>query len=328
MTDAVPRESAPTMQDVWTARSRLGSIAVRTPLTEAAALGEAVGGTVLLKHEEMQPIGAFKVRGAVNTLLARSEAGPLTGAVTFSTGNHGMGVAYAARRLGLPAYVCLPDEVPQAKLDGLGRLGAHVELCGPTQEDAARRAAELELERGLTPVAPFDDPDVIAGQGTIGLEMLAADPRIDAVIVPVSGGGLLAGVALAVKSNAPAVRVIGVCAEGARAMYESVRAGRPVDFTESPTLADSLRGGIGAQNRHTLRLTQAFVDDLVLVSEQEIEQAMRFLLREERLVVEGAAAVGVAALLSGRVPANRRTAVLITGRNVAGDVLARLAAGD
>ncbi|MDA8344758.1 MAG: pyridoxal-phosphate dependent enzyme [Thermaerobacter sp.] len=318
--------TAPTIRDVWAAHRRIVGVAVRTPLTEASALSAAVGEAVLLKHEEMQAIGAFKMRGAANTLLHLAELGPVPGVVTYSTGNHGMGVAYVARRLGVPAHVCLPDVVPQTKLDGLRRLGAIVDLSGPTQEDAARRAQELEREYGLFVVAPFDAVDVVAGQGTIGLELMEEDPEIDTVLVPLSGGGLLSGVALAVKANAPGTRVIGVCAEGARAMYESVRAGRPVDFMESPTLADSLRGGIGMENRHTLRMVRSLVDDIVLVSEQEIEQAMVFLLREERMVVEGAAAVGVAALLTGRVRACSRTAVLITGRNVASDVLRRLSA--
>lgn len=319
-------DAAPTIRDVWDARRRIRSVAVRTPLTESAALSAAVGATVLLKHEEMQEVGAFKVRGAASRILRLRESGPLPGVVTFSTGNHGMGVAYVARRLGIPARVCLPDSVPQAKLDRLRRLGAVVESSGPTQEDAARRAQVLERQHGLLSVPPIDDPDVIAGQGTIGLELMDADPEMDAVLVPLSGGGLLSGVALAVKANSPRTRVIGVSAQGARAMYESVHAGHPVDFAELPTLADSLRGGIGMDNRYTLGLVRALVDDIVLVSEEEIEQAMLFLLRHERLVVEGAAAVGVAALLAGRVGACARPAVLITGRNVASDVLMRLTA--
>lgn len=317
---------APTIQDVWAARRRIASVVVRTPLLASSALRAAVGADVLLKHEEMQEIGAFKVRGAANKLLHLAEIGPLPGVVAFSTGNHGMGVAHVARLLGIPARVCLPDSVPQAKLDGLHRLGATIERSGPTQEDAASRAQRWEHEHGLVLVDPLDDPDVIAGQGTIGLELLESDPEIDAVLVPLSGGGLLSGVALAVKANSPRTRVIGVSAQGARAMYESVRAGRPVDFAESPTLADSLRGGIGMENRHTLRLVRELVDDIVLVSEREIEEAMLFLLRHEHLVVEGAAAVGVAALLAGRIGACARPAVLITGRNVASDVLLRLSA--
>ncbi len=253
-----------------------------------------------------------------------AERGPVPGVVTFSTGNHGMGVAYVARRLGLPAYVCLPDVVPQTKLDGLRRLGVVATPSGPTQEDAARRTEEIEREQGLVAISPIDGPDIIAGQGTIGIELLEDDPNVDTVLVPLSGGGLLSGVALSVKANSPRTRVIGVCAQAARAMYESVRAGGPIDFQESPTVADSLRGGIGMENRHTLRMVRELVDDIVLVSEAEIEQAMGFLLREERMVVEGAAAVGVAALLSGRVRARARTTALITGRNVASDVLARL----
>ena len=262
---------------------------------------------------------------------AELPAGPrVPGVTAFSTGNHGRAVAYVASRLGLRAVICVSRGVPAVKLEAIRRLGAVLDVS-PTQDAAEARCARLAAEEGLVPVHPFDDPDVIAGQGTLGLELLEDLPHLEAVIVPLSGGGLLSGVALALKARRPGVRVIGVSMERAPVMFHSLQAGHPVSLPEEPTLADSLVGGIGVDNRWTFRLVRELADDVVLVSEEAIARAMAFMLREHGLLVEGGAATAIAALLEAgrgaslpslrgtfpwpRDAAPRQVAVVITGRN-------------
>lgn len=306
----------PGLTDVQAARERIAGTATRTPLVLAEATSRMVGAPVHLKLESLQPSGSFKLRGAANRLGAMTEEERARGVVTVSTGNHGRAVAYVGRRMGVPVTVCLSRLVPGNKVAALEATGAEVVIAGASQDEAAERAEELRAARGLTLVHPFDDPYVIAGQGTLGLELLEQLPDVDTVLVPLSGGGLVGGVALAIKSMEPAVRVVAVSADSNAVMRRSVEAGRPVELPERPTLADSLGGGIGAHNRYTLPLVTEFVDEHALVSEDEIGNAMVHLLLEERLVVEGAAAVGVAALMHGRVKPGRSTAVVVSGRNV------------
>lgn len=309
---------AVTLRDVFGAQQRIGSIARETPLVASSALGERSGCAVYLKMETVQQTGAFKVRGAANKILSLSPTERGAGVVTASTGNHGRAVSYVARQVGIPAVVCISERVPQNKVQALRQAGAEVVIEGQSQDEAAERAEELGRQRGLTMVHPFDDPAVIAGQGTIGLELLQQLPDVDTVIVPLSGGGLISGIALAVKSATRDIRVVGVSMERAPVMYESLRAGQPVQVPEEETLADSLMGGIGLENRYTFSLVQRDVDETILVSETEIARAMAFLFQEQGVVVEGAGAVGVAALLSGKVPdVGQNLAVVISGRNVA-----------
>lgn len=307
-----------TLQDVFRAQQRISSIARETPLVSSSILGERSGHTVTLKLETLQPTGTFKVRGAANKILDLSPDERRTGVVTASTGNHGRAVSHVARQLGIPAVVCISERVPQNKVQALRRAGAEVVIEGESQDDAAERAEELRQERGLTMVHPFDDPLVIAGQGTIGLELLRQLPDVDTVLVPLSGGGLISGIALALKSASPVIRVVGVSMERAPVMVRSLQTGRPVQLPEEETLADSLMGGIGLDNRYTFAMVQRYVDETILVSETEIARAMAFLLQEQRVVAEGAAAVGVAALLSGKVsPVGQNVTVVISGGNVA-----------
>lgn len=314
-----------TLREVFRAQRRIGSIARETPLVSSSTLGEPGGCAVHLKLETLQPTGTFKVRGAANKILSLSQAERGAGVVTASTGNHGRAVSHVARQVGITAVVCISERVPQNKVQALRRAGAEVVIEGQSQDEAAERAEELRQERGLTMVHPFDDPAVIAGQGTIGLELLQQLPDVDTVIVPLSGGGLISGIALAVKSAAPGIRVVGVSMERAPVMYHSLQARRPIQLPEEETLADSLMGGIGLQNRHTFSLVQRYVDETILVSETEIARAMAFLLHEQGAVVEGAGAVGVAALLSGKVSRlGQNVAVVISGRNVAISDLLRI----
>ena len=235
-------------------------------------------------------------------------------------------MACVAQKLGIPATICISELVPQNKVQALRQLGADVVIEGQSQDEAETRAYELAENRGLTMIHPFDDPYVIAGQGTIGLELLRAQPDLDTVVVPLSGGGLIAGIALALKSADRAIRVIGVSMERAPVMVLSLAAGKPIQVAEEPTLADSLQGGIGLDNRYTFRMVREYVDDVVLVSEEEIAAAMAFALRELRLVVEGGGAVGIAALQSEKIASlGQKIAVVISGGNVDMDQLLQIA---
>lgn len=303
------------LADILAARKVIAGTAVRSPLVASPFLSEHCGEDFLLKLENTQPIGAFKLRGAANAVL-RLPAETL-GVTCCSTGNHGRGVAYAARARDMRAVICMSSLVPQAKVDGIRRLGAEVRICGTSQDDALAESQRLAAEEGLVEISPFDDRDVIAGQGTIGLELMEDRPDLAAVLVPLSGGGLAAGIALAAKAIKPDVRVIGITMERGAAMHESVKAGHPVEVEEVASLADSLGGGIGLANRLSFPLCRQLLDDIVLVSEAEIYHAMQTLYHEERMVAEGASVVGIAALLAGRLPPlGGAVATIITGRNV------------
>lgn len=307
----------PTLRDVFAAARAVQGVVRRTPLVESAALAPVAGGPVHLKLENLQLTGAFKARGAANALASLDAGRRARGVIAVSTGNHGRAVATAARRLGVSATVCVSGRVPEDKIAALRATGCELVIAGDSQDDAEVRARELVEERGLTLVHPFDDAAVIAGQGTVGLEIVQELPALERVVVPLSGGGLIAGVALAVKSADPAVRVVGVSMERGAAMARSLRAGRPVPTPEEPTLADSLQGGIGERNRYTLTMVRELVDDVVLVSEDAIARAMRFAFLQERQVLEGGAAVGIAALLEGALPElEGPTAVVCSGGNI------------
>lgn len=305
----------PTLADIHAAANRIRGVADATPLVPSANLSDLAGAEGLLKLESMQPIGAFKLRGALNAVAGLEGA---AGVTCCSTGNHGRGVAYAARQKGMRAVICMSRLVPQAKVDGIRALGAEVRIIGDSQDDAQAEAERLEAQEGLAQISPFDDPLVVAGQGTIGLEIMAARPDIGTLLVPLSGGGLAAGVALAAKAIKPSVRVIGISMDRGAAMYESLRAGQPVAVTEVPSLADSLGGGIGLNNRLTFDMCRDLLDDIVLVTEAEIYRAMQAVYHNDRLIAEGACVVGIAALQAGKLDgklADGPVATIITGRN-------------
>jgi threonine dehydratase len=309
-----------TLDDIVRAGERIRELVRRTPVVRAAMLSERVGVDVHLKLESLQDTGSFKVRGAANRLLALAARDSAAGVVTFSTGNHGRAVAHVGAQLDVPVTVCVGGDVPAHKLDALRASGAELHVEGPNQDAAAAAALRLSRERGLEVVPPFDDVGVVAGQGTIGTELLEDLPDVGTVVVPLSGGGLISGMAVALKSMRPQARIIGVSAERCAAMWASQRAGKPVEVSESDTLADSLRGGIGSDNRVTFAIVRRLVDDLVTVDEHAIADAMAYAMRAEGLVLEGAAVVGIAALLSGRVDPRLGpgpAAAVVTGRNVA-----------
>jgi len=303
------------LANILAARRVIRGVADATPLVPSPFMSAFCGQHFLLKLENMQPIGAFKLRGAYNAVMNLPEG--TAGVVCCSTGNHGRGVAYAAAKRGLRAVICMSTLVPQAKVDGIRALGADVAIAGASQDDAFAESRRLVESEGLIEIPPFDDPAVIAGQGTIGLEMLAARPDLETILVPLSGGGLAAGVAVAAKSINPDVKVIGISMDRGAAMHASIAAGHPVEVEEVPSLADSLGGGIGMENRLSFPLCRKHLGDTILVTEEEIRDAMQVLFFEDRIVAEGACVVGIAATLAGKLPKPAGpVGTIITGRNL------------
>lgn len=298
------------------AAGRLAGQVERTPLVRSDNLSERCGHPVHLKLETLQPIGAFKLRGAMNAIFSLDDEARKRGLVTASTGNHGRAVAYAAEKLGIPATICMSELVPTNKVEAIRALGADIRIVGRSQDDAQEEVERLTRSRGLTAIPPFDHSDVVAGQGTIGLEVVEDMPELATILVPLSGGGLAGGIAVAVKALKPRARVVGISMERGAAMHASVKAGRPVSVQEEETLADSLGGGIGLANRVTFALCQALLDDIVLVSEDEIAAGIRNAAHEEGLRVEGAGAVAFAAVLSGKVNISGPTAIIVSGENI------------
>ncbi len=305
------------ISDIWSAKKRISSLLPKTPLIESYILSEKIGHPVYLKLENTHNTGSFKVRGAANKILALNEDEKKRGVVTFSTGNHGLAVAHVANKLGIESVICVSNRVPKAKIDSLKRTGATIEIYGDSQDAAGERCYELEREEGMTVVPPFDDPDVIAGQGTIALELLEDVPDLTDVIIPLSGGGLLSGIGLTLKSNDPDIKITGVSMEKSAVMYESIIAGKPVQLEEQHTLADSLLGGIGLANQYTFRLVKQFMDNVIRIPEEEIAHSMAFMMDHHRMIMEGAAAIGIAALFSDQfVPQKGPVVAIISGNNV------------
>ena len=315
-----------TLRDIYRARQRIAAVVTRTPVISSPLLSERVGVSVYLKAESLQKTGSFKIRGAANKMLSLTTEEQARGVITVSSGNHGRAVAFVAHQLGINATICMSTRVPRNKLEAIKRLGAEVVVTGDSYEEAEIHTLALQEERGLTMVDPFDDPLVIAGQGTIGLELLEDLPEVDTVIVPLSGGGLISGIALALKSASPSIRMIGVTMNRAPVMYHSLRAGAPIEMEEEDTIADALVGNIGVNNKYTFRIVQEYVDDTVLVSDEEIAAAMAFALEKHHLVVEGGGAVGVAALLHQRAGGlGQNVVVVVSGSNVSLPLLLNIA---
>ena len=304
------------LSDIRAARERIADQVRATPMLGSPSLSAASGGAVHLKLENLQLTGSFKLRGATNAVLGLSAAERARGVVGVSTGNHGRGLAHAGKEAGVRCIICMSSLVPQNKVKGIESLGAEVRIVGDSQDDAQVEVDRLVAEEGMVMLPPFDHRDIIAGQGTLGLEVLESLPAVETILVPLSGGGLISGVALAAKALKPDLRIIGVSMERGAAMHACVKAGKPVMVPELPTLADSLGGGIGLENRYTFLLVRTLVDDLLLVSESEISQAIRHAYWEEKQVIEGSGSVGIAALLAGKVSNAGVTAVLVSGGNI------------
>ena len=315
------------LHDVYLARQRIELLVRRTPMEYSPSLSQRLGVAVYLKLESQQITGSFKLRGASNAVAQLSAEEKTRGVVAASTGNHGRALAYAASRQGVKATICLSHLVPANKVQAIRDLGAEVCIVGQSQDDAQREAERIANEQGATLLPPFDHPTIIAGQGTLGLEILEQQPDVVQILVPLSGGGLFAGVALAIKSVSANIITHGISMQRGAAMHGSLAAGHPVEVEELPTLADSLGGGIGLNNRYTFNMTRDLCDHLHLLSETSIANALRHAYREERLVLEGAAVVGIAALLDGLIEPRGPIVVVVSGRNVDVDQHLRVLAG-
>lgn len=284
----------PGLPEIEAAAARIGPHVVRTPV---AAL-EIEGLDALAKLEALQHTGSFKLRGAASRMLTLDERQRAAGVVAASSGNHGRAVAHVAAQLGVPAAICVPAWVDAVKLDAIRSSGAEVHMEAETYDGAALVARELAAERGLTFVHPFDDPEVIAGQGTIGLELAEQEPALDVVVIPLSGGGLCAGIAAAIRALSPATTLIGVSARNAAVLHTCLLAGRRMDVAERPTLASALSGGLGERNDHSLAMVASLLDEAWLVDEDEIARAMVWGAERLGTTVEGGGAVALAPLLA------------------------------
>jgi threonine dehydratase len=317
------QEALVSPEEITAACERLRGVALRTPLLPAPELSEVLGGEVRLKCESLQRAGAFKIRGAFNFLSRLDRPELERGVVAYSSGNHALGVALAARLLGAHAMVVMPVTAPPIKQDGARRLGAEVILHGHTSVERRQRAEAISLATGRTVVPGFDDRRIMAGQATIGVEIAEEWPDVDSVVVPCGGGGMLGGIAAAMRWRRPQACTIGVEPVAAPSMTAALAAGAPVLLERTRTMAD----GIAAVRVSDLTLAhaQALVSKVVTVEEDEIREAAVWLFLREKLVAEFSGAAGVAALLSGRVrAAGRRTAVVISGGNIDPSVMSVL----
>ncbi|MGA9351961.1 MAG: threonine/serine dehydratase [Anaerolineae bacterium] len=309
------------LRDILAARRNLSGLIRRTPLQYSFLLSQRVGSDTYLKLENLQQTGAFKVRGAISKMVSLSAEERAKGVVAASSGNFALGVGYAARALGrLPTSIFMPVNTPLAKVNKLKEFEVEIFLCGESYEDAYDVSREFQREHDLTYLHPYDDPLVIAGHGTIGLEIMEDLPEAEALIVPIGGGGLIAGIAVAAKAMNPRVKIIGVQPEASPAAYLSLKEGHCYERYEAgPTICEGLAGGFGIV---PFQITRDLIDEVVIVSEEEIHEAIYTLLDLTQLVVEGSGAVGVAALLSDKVNLKgRKVVAVISGGNIDADLL-------
>ncbi|MGC3996611.1 MAG: threonine ammonia-lyase [Anaeromyxobacter sp.] len=313
-----------TLEEVQAALGRVRDRIYLSPCARSETLSRLTGCDAYLKLENLQMTGSYKERGALNTLLTLPPEARERGLIAASAGNHAQGVAYHAGRLGVSATIVMPETTPIIKVSSTRAHGARVILHGGGYDDAYAEARRLEQAERLTFIHPFDDAAVIAGQGTVGLELLEQVPDLEAVVVPVGGGGLVSGVAVAIKTQLPSVKVIGVEAEVLPCMKAAVETGRPVTLDAASSLADGI--AVKRAGELTLGHVKAWVDDLVTVSEEEIASAILYLLEREKTVAEGAGAVSVAALMQHRIPglAARRVAAVVSGGNIDVNLIARI----
>ncbi len=306
----------PTLEDIESAAKRIDGQIFKTPILPSPSLSEVTDSKIFLKLECLQNTGSFKLRGATNAIMCLSEKEKQRGVVCVSTGNHGRGLAFAAQQNGIKAIICMGNLVPENKIKGIEALGAEVRIVGSSQDEAQLEVDRLVLEQGMTMVPPFDHPDIIAGQGTIGLEILSQLDNINTVVVPLSGGGLCGGVALAIKSINPEIKVIGISMERGAGMVESLRAGKPIFVEELSTIADSLGGGIGLDNAYTFELVKKHVDETIMLTEEEIAAGIRHAYFKEQQIIEGSGSVGIGAALSGKLTNSAKTVLIVSGKNI------------
>ena len=303
-------------EDIKRAEKIVAKHVIMTPIVQSKALSNAIGEEIFLKLENQQITGSFKIRGAINAISNLTPEQRKAGVVALSTGNHGRGLAYAANLMKIRCIICMSELVPNNKIEGIKEIGAEVKLIGGNQDEAQLEADRLSIEEGMTYISPFDNIDVIAGQGTLGLEIHRQIPKLKFVFVPLSGGGLICGVAKALKSLNPNLKVIGVSMDRGAAMYESQKAGKPIFVKEEKSLADALTGGIGLDNKYTFDLTRKLVDEIVLVSEEEIARGIHHAYWHESQIVEGAGAVAIASLLNNKSTPKGPSLALMCGKNI------------
>ena len=312
------------LEDIKKAHNNISSYIYKTPQIYSNALSTD-NQKVYLKLESMQITGSFKLRGAINKLLSLSEEQKKRGVVAVSTGNHGKGVAHAAKQLGIKSKIFMSSLVPKHRRNAIESLGALVEIVGANSDEADLYAKDYALKNDIELIHPFDDLKIIAGQGTIGLEMLDSMPSVDTIIVPTSGGGLIGGIALAIKAQKPNVNIIAVSMMRGPSLYESLKAGKPIDVVEEETLADCLGGSIGLENKYTFKIAQNNIDDFILIDEDKIAEGIKFNFEFHRLVTEGAAATSIMAVkdkLSKLIGKN--VICLICGGNIDSTLLAEI----
>ena len=310
-----------TFNDIQKAAERLEGRVRHTPLLRADKLDELLGCEIYFKPECLQITGSFKIRGATNKILSLTDEEKAKGIIASSSGNHAQGVAYASRMLGIKAVLVLPENAPVSKIEGTKALGAEVVLHGFDSIQRYKKLYEIQAEKGYTLVHSYNDPDLIAGQGTSGLEIIQDKPDIDTVIVPLGGGGLLAGVALALKATNPHVRVIGVEPEGIPRYSESRKAGHPVEVPMGPTLADGLM--ITKTGEHNYPLIDQYVDEIVTAKDEFITQALKEIVFKGKVLVEPSAAIGLAAALEGQISfkPGEKVCLFLSGGNIDPDKL-------
>ena len=308
-----------TIDQIYSARERLRGIARITPLTPTKALGE----NLYIKAENLQLTGAFKLRGAYNKLSCLTDEEKARGVIACSAGNHAQGIALSASKLGIRSIICMPAAAPISKIHATESYGAEVVLVPGTYDDAAAKAHELAEAHGYTFAHPFDDPLVIAGQGTIGIEILEQLPDVEQVVVPIGGGGLIAGIAMTIKTLRPSCRVIGVQVAGAPSMYNSIRQQEIITLPNVTTIADGI--AVKRPGELTFAMCQKYVDDIVVVDDDQVAAAIVTLMEDQKTVAEGAGACAVAAALAGLVDAStKKTVCVVSGGNVDMTTLSRV----
>ena len=311
------------LTSIQAARARIGEAIHVSPCQLSHHLSELTGLPLHLKLENLQRTGSFKERGALNKLLTLSEAERKRGVIAASAGNHAQGVAFHATSRGIRAQIVMPLATPLVKIAATRKYGAEVILHGASYDEACEEALRLRIEQGSTFVHPFDDPDVISGQGTIGLELLEQVPDLEAVVVPIGGGGLIGGIACALKETNPKIRVVGVEPEGLPSMLRACEAGKPVTIAPEATIADGI--AVRRAGDLTLPLVSRYVDEIVTVDDEEIASAILLLLEQEKTLAEGAGAAALAAVVQAKTNLRRRrTAVLVCGGNIDVTLLAKI----
>lgn len=312
-----------TLKDILEARQAIQPFIHRTPLDYSLTFSQLTGGEIYLKMENLQKTGSFKVRGAANKISKLTLQEKQRGVLAASAGNHAQGVAMAASRIGIPSTIVMPESAPLAKVSATEGYGAKVILSGGVYDDAYQKAKELEAETGATFIHAFNDLDVIAGQGTIGLEIVEDLPDLDTILVPIGGGGLIAGIALAIKSLKPDTRIIGVEAAGAACMLEALKIGEPIPLNSANTLADGI--AVKCAGDLTFEILEPLIEKIVTVGEEEISTSILTLMERSKSIVEGAGAVALAAALHQELDlAGQKTVLLLSGGNIDVNFLAQI----